>query len=199
MNEKTLIKSKKALSGKVVLLIGFIVSLVIGYIVQYLIEGQTFLITWDGKLRGFNSEWYSYYLAICAIPFVLFLIVFWMINACEITITDKRVYGKAAFGKRVDLPLDSISAVGTGIFKGLTVATSSGKIKFFMLDNRDELHSEISKLLIDRQQKPKEATTIKQEIQQSNADELKKYKDLLDNGIITKEEFDAKKKQLLGL
>ena len=30
-------------------------------------------------------------------------------------------------------------------------------------------------------------------------DELKKYKELLDNGIITQEEFDAKKKQLLGL
>jgi predicted Zn-dependent peptidase len=33
----------------------------------------------------------------------------------------------------------------------------------------------------------------------SNADELKKYKELLDAGIITQEEFDAKKKQLLGL
>ena len=31
------------------------------------------------------------------------------------------------------------------------------------------------------------------------ADELKKYKDLLDSGVITQEEFDAKKKQLLGL
>ena len=28
---------------------------------------------------------------------------------------------------------------------------------------------------------------------------LEKYKSLLDNGIITQEEFDAKKKQLLGL
>lgn len=33
----------------------------------------------------------------------------------------------------------------------------------------------------------------------SNADELKKFKELLDMGIITQEEFDAKKKQLLGL
>ena len=33
----------------------------------------------------------------------------------------------------------------------------------------------------------------------SNADELKKYKDLLDSGVITQEEFDEKKKQLLGL
>ena len=35
--------------------------------------------------------------------------------------------------------------------------------------------------------------------QASAADELKKFKELLDMGIITPEEFDAKKKQLLGL
>ena len=33
----------------------------------------------------------------------------------------------------------------------------------------------------------------------SNADELKKYKELLDMGAITQEEFETKKKQLLGL
>ena len=35
--------------------------------------------------------------------------------------------------------------------------------------------------------------------QTSAADELKKFKELLDSGIITQDEFDAKKKQLLGL
>ena len=33
----------------------------------------------------------------------------------------------------------------------------------------------------------------------TEADEIKKYKELLDSGAITQEEFDAKKKQLLGL
>ena len=33
----------------------------------------------------------------------------------------------------------------------------------------------------------------------SSADELRKFKELLDMGVITQEEFDAKKKQLLGL
>lgn len=33
----------------------------------------------------------------------------------------------------------------------------------------------------------------------SSADELKKFKELLDSGIISQEEFDEKKKQLLGL
>ena len=35
--------------------------------------------------------------------------------------------------------------------------------------------------------------------QASAADELKKFKELLDMGVINQEEFDAKKKQLLGL
>lgn len=35
--------------------------------------------------------------------------------------------------------------------------------------------------------------------QLSAADEMKKFKELLDMGVITQEEFDAKKKQLLGL
>ena len=33
----------------------------------------------------------------------------------------------------------------------------------------------------------------------SAADEIKQFKELLDMGIISQEEFDAKKKQLLGL
>ncbi|KRK74146.1 hypothetical protein FD02_GL000741 [Lacticaseibacillus nasuensis JCM 17158] len=35
--------------------------------------------------------------------------------------------------------------------------------------------------------------------QTSDLDELKKLKDLLDAGAVTQEEFDAKKKQILGL
>lgn len=44
------------------------------------------------------------------------------------------------------------------------------------------------------------ARTAQTVIQQTSAaDELKKFKELLDGGVITQEEFDAKKKQLLGL
>jgi len=131
---------------------------------------------------------------------VIFLILYLYASKMEVTVTDKRVFGKSGFGKRVDLPLDSISAVGTGAFNGLAVATSSGKIKFMGIKNRDEIHEVIGDLLLERQNKPSAApTTIKQEVQQSSADELKKFRELLDSGIITQEEFDAKKKQLLGL
>ena len=94
-----------------------------------------------------------------------------------------------------------ISAVGTSAFKGIAVATSSGAIKFIMMENRDRIHDAISEQLVLRQTQNnrKSENLIRQESPQSNADELKKYKDLYDSGVISQEEFDAKKKQLLGL
>ena len=132
---------------------------------------------------------------------IISMIIYLSYRKVSITVTDKRVYGTAAWGKRVDLPFDSISAVGTSMMQGISVATSSGAIKFKFIKNFKEIHSAISQLLLERQdkEKPVATTTIKQETPQSNADELKKYKDLLDSGIITQEEFDAKKKQILGL
>ncbi len=45
----------------------------------------------------------------------------------------------------------------------------------------------------------REKVVIQQTVSNSNADELKKYKELLDSGIISQQEFESKKKQLLGL
>ena len=69
-----------------------------------------------------------------------------------------------------------------------------------MIANRDDVYSKINNLLIERQEnKVAAAPIVRQETFSGNAAELKQYKELLDAGIITQEEFDAKKKQLLGL
>lgn len=115
-------------------------------------------------------------------------------------ITDKRVYGKTIFGKRVDLPLDSISAVGltSSFFGGISISSSSGRITFYYIPCREEIYKELGDLLVDRQT-TKGNTSSSGGAHISNTDELKKYKELLDNEVITQEEFEAKKKQLLGL
>ena len=114
-------------------------------------------------------------------------------NNCTICVTNKRVYGKASFGARVDLPIDSISAVGVlTIWNGISVATSSGAIKFLYIKNADDIHKTLSNIIVNRQGKVLSTSS-------SSADELKKYKELFDDGTITQEEFDEKKKQLLGL
>lgn len=129
-----------------------------------------------------------------ALPLYIFGMLYLCISKTEIIVTNKRVYGTGAFKKRVDLPLDLISVVATSFFKGITIGTSSGKISFTGISNNEEIHTEISKLLNNRQAK-------KQELGNNTniTEELKQYKELLDNGVITQEEFDTKKKQLLNL
>ncbi len=46
---------------------------------------------------------------------------------------------------------------------------------------------------------PVQTEPVQQERKETNIDDIKKYKDLLDQGIITQEEFEVKKKELLGL
>ena len=131
---------------------------------------------------------------------LIFLLYYWIICKMQITVSDKRVYGKTVFGRSVDLPIDSISAVGSGMFNKIVVATSSGKIKFSFIENSKAVREEILQLLMLRQDEKKvESKPIEPVAKISDADELKKYKELLDSGIITQEEFDQKKKQILGL
>ena len=124
-----------------------------------------------------------------------------LLENIELTLTDMRVFGYNTLGKRIDLPIDSISAVGINkLFKSIILTTASGSIKFSFLYEYRKFHSEINKLILNRQVK---FTTAPQQVKnvtkESNADELKKYKDLLDTGAITEEEYNAKKKELLGL
>ncbi len=132
------------------------------------------------------------------ILFIASLIVGAWLKSYKLTVTDKRVYGNTSWGKQVDLPVDSVSAVASTRLKGIAVATSSGRIAFNLIKNRDEVRDAISNLLIERQAHKNNSTPV-MNVNPSNAEELKKYKELLDSGVISQEEFDSKKKQLLGL
>lgn len=132
------------------------------------------------------------------------LIYLWL-RSYELTITDKRIYGKVAWGKRVDLPVDSVTATSTiSLLKGVSVSTPSGRISFLVIKNANDVYTTMNNLLIERQKEKSAAVPVTPVASTSNsssgtADELLKYKELLDNGVLTQEEFDTKKKQLLGL
>ena len=220
MEEKVLIQSERYNIKKMlrIFIALAIVAPLVGYIWEF-IDSYSFAA---GRIEEGNWSWFGKYdtplqyalgwtsiydmgviiglVSAAAFLVVGFVAYFWL-SKIELIVSDKRVYGTAAFGKRVDLPLDSVSAIGTGWPKGIAVATSSGKISFLAIKNCDDIHKVLSNLLIERQSKAPAPvqTTIKQEVNQSSADELKKFKELLDMGVITQEEFDAKKKQLLGL
>lgn len=118
----------------------------------------------------------------------------------KICVTPKVIYGLAGiFVRRVDLPLDSVSAVSLTRFKGLSVSTSSGVITFHFIENIDAVHSVINNLLINRQaNKTPSVATAEAASPVKDVSELKKYKELLDMGAISQAEFDAKKNELLG-
>ena len=112
----------------------------------------------------------------------------------ELIITDRRVIGKLR-NNRVDLPVSKISSIGTLAFNGISITTSSGKIAFPQLINRDEVYDCLAKLFNTQQ----DLNTNVKKTTTGITEELTELKNLLEAGIITEEEFDAKKKQLLGL
>ena len=292
MDEKIIIQSEKYPRLFIMLgLIGITLCIPILYfMVCFVIYGgytmREFLYTDGGAIIP----------KILAPIFLLASIVFVLaIASTELVVTNKRVYGKAMFGKWVDLPISSICKVETSAFSTIAITIGSDSMKFVMIKNRDEIYSAIDKMIVVR---PK-TTMVKRDITEhrircnvcghiycytdkdlaqnaqnaglgalsaigslastlgggtifhthhlqsqadrytdkivdfkkcpkcnstniteltedefkkittastqasaptvSNADELKKFKELLDSGIITQEEFDAKKKQLLGL
>ena len=112
------------------------------------------------------------------IPFVVLtligvLIYFWL-RSYELIVTDKRICGKVAWGKRVDLPVDSVTSIATTlILKGIFVSTSSGRISFRLIKNVDEIYNVIVNLLIKRQQEKINNHIIKK----SKSDKIGKIKD----------------------
>ena len=116
----------------------------------------------------------------------------------ELYATETKVIGKTLLGKRVDLPISHISAIGMGWGNRITITSSSGHVTFFGVLNQEEINDKLTSLIKTKEEKNTESTTIITQ-SSSNAEELSKFKKLLDDGIITQEEFDAKKKQLLGI
>ena len=197
MEEKVLIKSKKdniatLFAGISVLFIILTYIVLFSYTAPYWREEEPlwFMPYWD----GFNMWCWLICLVLIIVCWIIYLVVY----NCELTVTDKRIYGKVAWGKRVDLPIDSVSATGTiPLLKGVSVSTSSGRISFCAIKNTEDIYKVINNLLLDRQKKSNTEVVSVHGV--DAADQLKKFKELLDSGVITQEEFDAKKKQLLGL
>ena len=78
--------------------------------------------------------------------------------------------------------------------KGLKIRGNGVSYKISFVKNRDEVKSVIMDKLTSIPEE--KIVTITQE---DSADSIAKYKKLLDSGAITQEEFEAKKKQLLGV
>jgi len=129
------------------------------------------------------------------IPLVLSIWLNLWISKTELTITNKRIYGKKAYGKTFEVRLDDVSFVNNSFPGGIVLNCVAGQIKIPNIQNRDRACAFIRKLLLERQN---EISAFKQEMIFDIPNEIKKYSELLSTGIITKEEFEEKKIQLLN-
>ena len=90
-----------------------------------------------------------------------------------------------------------------GILKGYIIFSLAGQAaeayenKILFLENELENAREVKNYIENLISNPKVATSQTDQVNTTN--EIRKYKELLDDGIITQEEFDAKKSQLLGI
>lgn len=128
-------------------------------------------------------------------------------NFIEVTVTDKRVCVlNTKTNTQKELPFDQISSAvkENNIVR---ISSSSGNITINFCPDIDAVYNVISNQLKVVQTKhvivdntvATAQSTQSPEPKDNNVEKLREYKKLLDEGIITPEEFEIKKKQLLDL
>lgn len=124
-------------------------------------------------------------------------------GVCIVIVTNKRVLilrkdPLATGGRAVDIPLSKVNDVSykSGMALGkfyIADGSQKYKVKQLTADEAETLTESIKRAIEATTNQPNQASTI------DAADEIAKFKKLADDGAITQEEFEAKKKQLLGL
>ena len=217
MEEKILIKSELAKNVKNILqkgpLVMFGVTALISIILSFTADtyertswysdyGSTIYVVklsgWDVVFRFGEYTFYFILFVIACLSFITAIvlgIMYLVYRKCEICITENNVRGKTILGKEVVLPLYMISAYSTRKFLStVAISSASGITKFALIGNYVEIGNILAQKINERQNK-----TVNEAPKSDSMDDLVKLKSLLDAGVITQEDFDAKKKQLLNL
>jgi predicted ABC-type sugar transport system permease subunit len=120
---------------------------------------------------------------------------------CEITVTDNRIFGKLKGGADVDIPLNQITGIHACSFNGISVSSIGKVSNFYLMSNREEIMKGISYLLANGKSQIAPTTPTVHPASETMGDiaKIKQCKELLDTGVISQEEFEEKKKQILGL
>lgn len=162
------------------------------YVPYYLYKDYPLFFFHYGRKEGFG-----YFVVLGILLFLVAIIFSWRICKCSLIVSDKFVKGQTFTGTKIDLPIDAISGIiEVKWLNGVKILTTSKKIVFISMKNATEVSKAISDFIATNVNEEK---VIADSNNNTNADELKKFKELLDVGAITQEEFDAKKKQLLNL
>lgn len=92
----------------------------------------------------------------------------------------------------INSPTEYIKFISTPVMKNSMAYKIAVK-------NAQEVLSMLQFICSQKESGRKDDSKKESKVELSNADEIRQYKQLLDDGIITEEEFNVKKKQLLGV
>lgn len=210
-------KNKIAQIMLIVSIVAFICALLFSYFAfnnleKYFYLGYGYGGTWhycvgydNDFMTYFTGEFFSvrllygYILIISIIVFIIALIMKKTTEGGELTVTESRAYGKVGGGAAVDIPINQITRIAP-LPNGAEIFTIVGGNKFPLLKNKNDVLNAIQFLLssIHRGASQTE-TNISATANYSEAGALKQLKELLDSGVISQEDYNAKKKKILGL
>ena len=147
------------------------------------------------------------------LPVVIFLIRMFIAKRCKLELTEGQIEGqlKTTFGKKkLQIPIDHLDNVITssGFWdkvrggETLLLSSNSGLIKFHYVHNADEFAQAAMKR-IDEVKKsatvPQNAPAPVQSVSGGNAmEKMNSLKQMLDSGLISQEDFEAKKQDILS-
>lgn len=156
-------------------------------------------------------------IGVIVLPRIMRKIADGMASQCSLSLTDKGVTGckKGLFStKEVKLPIDKIDAImaSNGFMDDLRggdtllIRSMAGGIKFPWVQNANEfVDATLAKIEEFKHSAKKEnqnlisavAKSVGANSGTSSAQKIKELKELLDSGLITQEEFEAKRRELL--
>lgn len=152
---------------------------------------------------------FGYLIIISVIILIAGVVIKKKAENCEIVVTDNEILGTLPQGKNVNIPLDQITEIKKCTPNGVSIASIGRVNNFYCMTNYEEIINEIAKLLANMKNNIVQTSEVQQDEQptfinqtagtNSEIEQLKDLKVLLDMELITQDEFELKKKEILGL
>ena len=154
------------------LVLGLIISVITYFTGSEFIEGHYFFNPFTGKDQYYEDHYvpyiekndsftefygqqfwhklYGYLTIISILGYLSVIFIYYLTNTSSLTLTNKRIVGYSSFGKQVDIPLVQLTLITSCAFDGLVLTTSSGKTRFWRIEDRDKVREAISTAMINQ-------------------------------------------------
>ena len=203
--EKVLIKSSRDKNAyKKVLIYLYSVWVGSAFLCAFCVTVSDCLDSFSDGLEFFGMAFWLWLLMFAPFILLVHFITKKTYDQANIVVTNYKIVGSYGLKGQMNIPIDSVSSVVADTLHshGIGFTCAGNEYKVYYIENRNEIIDVVNKLITERVANKSQvisSVNIEQNINNDITTELRKYKSLLDDGLITQEEYDTKKKQLLEL